>query len=102
MTTQLYMRSDVKTVASRPVKAKAMQLVYQESRDETLQHLKRIADCLNVTLECAGDQGGLFIHLKIDEYRSPIVSNGDWILVDSFGKVQILKDSEFKIYFEPG
>lgn len=96
-----YQHTDLKDVTLRPMKARAMQLVYRENTEETMRHVQRIAACLDVTLECAGDQGGLFIHLKIDEYHSPIVSHEDWIVKDSFGKISILKDNEFRVYYEP-
>lgn len=96
-----YASPAVKAVASRPVKARAMQFKYQGDTQETMHHAQRIANCLDVELHCVGDQGALFVHLKIDEHHSPIVSHEDWILVDSFGKIKILKDSEFKVYYEP-
>lgn len=96
-----YQHTDLKDVTRRPAKAKAMQLRYQESTDLTMRHVQRIADCLDVELHCVSDQGALFIHLKVDWHNSPIVGHTDWILVDSFGKIQILKDAEFKVYYEP-
>lgn len=101
MTTRLYSSPDIKTVASRPVKAKATQFLYRESSEETRRHIRQIGACLDVTLKCASDQGALFVHLEIDQYHSPIVNHTDWIVVDSFGKVSVIKDSEFKIYYEP-
>ena len=99
--TATFQALDIKTVATRPVKGRAIQLLYQESTEETLRYVRRMEACLGVRISCANDQGALFCHLELDSFRSPIISHGDWVLVDSFGKASIVKDADFKVYYEP-
>ncbi len=99
--TLIYQAPDIKKLSTRPVKARAIQLIYQESTDETLRYVRMIEACLSVEISCASDQGALFCHLELDKNHSRIVNHGDWVIVDSFGKVSVLKDEEFKVYYEP-
>jgi len=99
--TPILLAPDIKRIATRPVKARAIQFLYQEDRDETIRFIRKLEACLGVSISCANDQGALFCHLELDRFRSPILNHGDWVVVDSFGKISILKDDEFKVYFEP-
>jgi hypothetical protein len=99
--TAIYQAPDIKRIATRPVKAKAIQFLYQGSTDETLRFVRKMEACLGVSISCAGDQGALFCHLELDRFRSPILNHGDWVVVDSFGKVSAVKDEDFKVYYEP-
>ncbi len=99
--TLIYQAPDIKSIATRPVKARAIQFLHQEGLDETLRFVRKIEACLSVKISCAGDQGGLFCHLEFDRLHSRIMNHGDWVVVDSFGKVSLLKDEEFKVYYEP-
>jgi hypothetical protein len=99
--TAIYQAPDLKRIATRPVKARAIQFLYQETRDETIRYIRKIEACLGVTITCANDQGALFCHLEIDRLRSPILNQGDWVVVDSFGKASAVKADDFKVYYEP-
>lgn len=99
--TAIYQAPDLKRIATRPVKARAIQFLYQENTDETLRYVRKIEACLGVRISCANDQGALFCHLELDPLRSPILNHGDWVVVDSFGKVSAMKADDFKVYYEP-
>jgi hypothetical protein len=99
--TAIYQALDIKRVSTRPVKARAIQFLYQESTEETIRRIRMIEACLSVRISCANDQGALFCHLEVDSLRSPILNHGDWVMVDSFGKVSAVKNEDFKVYYEP-
>lgn len=90
----------VREVRTRLVKAKAMCFKYGENSEETVKHVRRIETCLSVKIHCAHDQGALFVHLRLDAFYDRILQNGDWVVVDSFGKITAVKDQDFNVYYE--
>lgn len=90
----------VKDVRARSLKARAMRFRHPGKHEELIKLVRRIESCLGVKISLAGDQGAIFCHLRIDDMNSPILSDGDWVVVDSFRKVSIVKDREFNVYYE--
>lgn len=91
----------VREVRARSIKARAMRFQYGESYDETIRHIRRIEACLSVKIHCANDQGAFFCHLRLDDTNDRILQGGDWVVVDSFGKISAVRDQDFNVYYEP-
>ncbi len=89
-------------VTVRTVKARAMQFKYHENSDDTVQLVRLIQICLKVKISSSFDsQSGRGYHLDIDTYSSKLLFQCDWVVVDSFGRPDIIPDKEFKVYYEP-
>jgi len=102
MTTLFNMAASVKKVTTRPVTARAMQFRYQEDSGLTRRSAQVIVECLGVTLTTSYDsQSGTGYHLRFGDFDTKLVCDGDWIMMDSFGKPSIVKEKEFNVYFEP-
>lgn len=100
--TTLFNVTSVKKVTTRPVTARAMQFRYQDDPGQTRRLAEAIVTCLGVTLTTSYDsQSGTGYHLRSGDFDTTLVCNGDWILIDSFGKATVVKEKDFNVYFEP-
>ncbi len=89
-------------VTVRTVKARAMQFKYHENSDNTVQLVRLIQLLLRVKISSSYDpQAGTGYHLDIGVYSSKLISQHDWVVVDSFGRADVIPDKEFKVYYEP-
>lgn len=98
----LYAAEMPKKVTRRPVMGRAIQFRYQEDPGLTRRMAERIVELLGVTLSTSFDsQSGTGYHLRSGGFDTKLVCEGDWIVVDSFGKAEVVKDNDFKVYYEP-
>lgn len=88
-------------VTPRAVKGRAIQFRYLED-GSTYDIASLIVGTLGVKISHSHDiQGGGGYHVQLGWLDSRRLSDGDWVVVDSFGKVSVVPDSEFKTYYEP-
>lgn len=102
MTTILRQHCPVKRVVLRPCKARAHQFHYEEDCGKTREQAEYISVALGVEIRSNYDaQSGTGYFVKTGDLDSSLVRHGDWIVVDSFGKVSLVRDADFKVYYEP-
>lgn len=89
-------------VTTRPVRARALQFNYYPNSDDTIELAKLIRLVLGVKISSSYDsQSGRGYHLDVDDYTSHLISQDDWIVLDSFGRPTLVPDKDFKVYYEP-
>lgn len=90
----------VKRVRSRPVGGLACRFRYLGS--DTGRLARAIEAAMGIRLASHYDpQSGAAWFLRAGGAGGSLISDGDWIVVDAFGRAALVPDKDFATYYEP-